>query len=102
MSTAKRSASATEAEALRLARVNTVPAQDVKRRGVRAIIEKLERGPVHILQHNRPTFVALSEESYQLLVSEIEETRLRASLDDVEAGRVRFASPREMIDELIR
>lgn len=91
-----------DSETLGFTRVNTVPAQDVKRRGVRAIIEKLEHGPVHVLQHNRPTFVALSEEHYHLLVDEIEETRIRASLDDIEAGRVRFASPREMLDELTR
>lgn len=81
--------------------INTVAAQEVKRRGVRAIVEKLEVGPVHVLQHNRPSFVALREEQYRDLVEEIEEARIRASLADVEAGRVRFASPRELTEEIL-
>ena len=78
--------------------INTVAAQDVKRRGVVAIIDKLEAGPVHVLQHNRPAFVALREEHYQELVNEIEEARRQASPADVEARRVRSESPRELID----
>lgn len=81
--------------------INTVAAQDVKRRGVRAIVEKLEVGPVHVLQHNRPSFVALREEQYQDLVKELEESRIRASLADVEAGRVRFGSAQELTDEIL-
>ena len=81
--------------------INTVAAQDVKRRGVRAIVEKLEVGPVHVLQHNEPSFVALREEHYRELVDEIEAARIRASLADVEAGRVRFTSPRELMDEIL-
>ncbi len=80
--------------------INTVAAQDVKRRGVRAILEKLPEAPVHVLRHNRPVFVALREEHYRELVEEIEDARLRASLADAEAGRVRFASPRELMDEI--
>ncbi len=81
--------------------VNTVAAQDVKRRGVRAIIERLEGGPVHVLQHNRPAFVALPEQHYLDLLEEVEEARIRASLADVEAGRVRFASPSGLMKEFL-
>ena len=81
--------------------INTVAAQDVKRRGVGAIVEKLETGPVHVFQRNRPAFVAMREEHYQELLAEVEDARLRASLADVEAGRVRFASPSELIEEIL-
>lgn len=57
---------------------NTVPAQDVRRRGVGAIVEKLEGGPVHVFQYNRPAFVALREEHYRELLAEIEEARCGA------------------------
>lgn len=88
------------AAASRRSVLNTVAAQDVKRQGVRAIVEKLEAGPVHVLQHNRPSFVALREEQYRHLVEEIEDSRIRASLADVEAGRVQWASPRELTEEI--
>lgn len=81
--------------------LNTVPAQEVKRRGVRAILDRLEAGPVHVVQHNRPAFVALDEQDFRELVEEVEEARLRASLQDIEAGRARFGSARELFDELV-
>jgi len=80
---------------------NTVPAQEVKRRGVRAILDRLEAGPVHVVQHNRPAFVALDEEAFRELVEEVEEARLRSSLEDLGAGRVRFGSARELFGELV-
>ena len=81
--------------------LNTVPAQEVKRRGIRAIVERLEGGPVHVLQRNRPAFVALEEDAFRALVEEVEEARLRASLLDLEQGRVRYARAEEIFDELV-
>jgi len=81
--------------------LNTVPAQEVKRRGIRAIVERLEGGPVHVLQRNRPAFVALEEDVFRALVEEVEEARLRASLLDLEQGRVRYARAEEIFDELV-
>ena len=103
MSTTKASSQSTnpaEGRASERSAINTVAAQEVKRRGVGVIIEKLEAGPVHVLQHNQPSFVALREQHYRDLVDEIEEARIRASVADLEAGRVRFASPRELTDEI--
>lgn len=48
--------------------VNTLPAAEIKRRGLAAIEEGLRYGPVHILKRNKPTAVVLSEEDYQRLV----------------------------------
>jgi PHD/YefM family antitoxin component YafN of YafNO toxin-antitoxin module len=78
-----------------------VAAQDVKRRGIRVIVDKLEGGPVHVLQHNRPAFVALREEHYQALIEEADGARLAASLADLEAGRVKFGSPAELMKEFL-
>ncbi|MCG5516958.1 MULTISPECIES: type II toxin-antitoxin system Phd/YefM family antitoxin [unclassified Ectothiorhodospira] len=47
---------------------NTLPAAEIKRRGLAAIEEGLRHGPVHILKRNKPTAVVLSEEDYQRLV----------------------------------
>ncbi len=47
---------------------NLLPASEIKRRGMAAIEEGLRRGPVHIVKHNKPAAVVLSEEAYQTLV----------------------------------
>jgi PHD/YefM family antitoxin component YafN of YafNO toxin-antitoxin module len=49
--------------------MNTLPAAEVKRRGMAAIEEALEKGPVHILKRNRPAAVVLTEQEFQELVA---------------------------------
>lgn len=50
--------------------MHTIPAIEVKRRGVIAIEEALQNGPVHIIKNNRIAFVALSEEDYVTLTQQ--------------------------------
>ncbi|QEM69536.1 prevent-host-death protein [Geobacter sp. FeAm09] len=82
--------------------MNTVPAQEIKRRGIAAVDDLIVKGDVHVIRNNQPQYVVLSEERYQELVAEANEAylaRVRASLEDVKAGRVRrFAG----VDELMR
>lgn len=47
---------------------NTLPAGEIKRRGLAAIEECLRHGPVHILKRNKAAAVVMSEEDYQRLV----------------------------------
>lgn len=79
---------------------NPISAQEVKRRGVEAIVERLGSGPVHILQHDRPVFVALDLEDYRQLVEEAVNARLQPSLVDLDQDRVRYGSARDLMDEL--
>ena len=44
--------------------MNTLSAAELKRRGMAAIEDGLRRGPVHLLKHNKPTAVVLSEDEY--------------------------------------
>jgi PHD/YefM family antitoxin component YafN of YafNO toxin-antitoxin module len=70
--------------------VNSIPAQDIKRRGISAVDEALREGPVHVIKNNRPSYVVLSEAAYaELLESQRDAARerLRESLADLEAGR---------------
>jgi len=46
---------------------NTITAQEIKRRGISAVDEALQKGPVHVIQRNRPRYVILSEEEYARL-----------------------------------
>ncbi len=48
---------------------NTLPASEVKRRGMAAIEERLQHGPVHIIKRNKVAAVVLSEEEYERLTT---------------------------------
>ncbi len=84
--------------------MNTVAAQDIKRRGISAVDEFLKNGPVHIIKNNQPQYVVLTEERYRdMLVAEDEAymARVRASLEDVKAGRVlQFKSTDELLKSI--
>ncbi len=49
--------------------MNTLPAQEIKRRGVKAIELALKDGPVHIIKNNTPTCVVLTETQYARLTA---------------------------------
>jgi PHD/YefM family antitoxin component YafN of YafNO toxin-antitoxin module len=71
--------------------MNTIPAQEIKRRGMAAVDDALVAGPVHVVKNNRPQYVVLTEDSYrELLEAQQESTlaRIKASLEDAAAGRV--------------
>ncbi len=55
--------------------MNTIPAQEIKRRGMSAVDELLENGPVHVISQNRPKYVVMREERYQAM-REAEEERI--------------------------
>ena len=83
--------------------MKTIPAQEIKRRGLSALDKDLKEGPVHVIKNNRPQYVVLSEERYQMFIAAEEEAsfaRVRESLEDVKAGRVRRGTAKELIKEL--
>lgn len=84
--------------------MNTIPAQEIKRRGIGAVDAMITMGDVHVIRNNRPEYVVLTEARYQEMVAEAEEAyvaRVKASLEDVKAGRVRkFASADELLKAL--
>lgn len=49
--------------------MHSLPALEVKRRGVAALEDALKKGPVYIIKNNRPACVVLSEKDYELLLS---------------------------------
>lgn len=83
--------------------MNTIPAQELKRRGIAAVDDLIASGDVHVIRNNRPEYVVLSEARYKELVADAEEAyvaRVRASLEDVKVGRVKRGSAAELIKEL--
>lgn len=80
--------------------LNTVPAQEIKRRGIAAIDDLIVKGPVHVIRNNRPEYVIMTQQRYEdLLAAEEEayEARVLASLEDVKAGRVQRGTAEELI-----
>jgi PHD/YefM family antitoxin component YafN of YafNO toxin-antitoxin module len=84
--------------------MNTIPSQDIKRRGISAVDEALKKGPVHVIKNNRPQYVVLSEEDYLALLDVQQDAyveRLKAALEDEKAGKVkRFANPADLLAAL--
>jgi len=81
--------------------MNTVPAQEIKRRGISVVDEILKDGAVYVIKNNQPQYVVLTDDRYQELLAAENEAylaRVRASLEDVKAGRVsRFKNARELL-----
>ena len=84
--------------------MNTIPAQELKRRGIAAVDELIEQGDVHVIRNNKPQYVVLSEQRYQELVAEANEAylaRVRTSLEDTKAGRVKkFTTADDLLQAL--
>lgn len=71
--------------------MNTISAQEIKRRGISAVDEKLKNGPVHVIKNNKLQYVVMDEESYTELIAEQEASynaRLKQSLEEVNKGNV--------------
>lgn len=83
--------------------MNTLPAQEIKRRGIAAVDELIQTGDVHIIKNNQLQYVVLSEERYRELIEAENEAyvaRVRASLQDVKVGRLKRGSAKDLIKEL--
>jgi len=84
--------------------MNTVSAQEIKRRGVAAVDDVIAKGDVHVIRNNRPQYVVLSEARYQELVAEAHEAylaRVRESLEDFKEGRVqKFTTAEDLLKAL--
>jgi PHD/YefM family antitoxin component YafN of YafNO toxin-antitoxin module len=81
--------------------MNTISAQELKRRGIAAVDDIIAKGDIHVIRNNEPQYVVLSEARYQELVAEANEAylaRVRASLEDVRSGRVkRFKTAEDLL-----
>jgi len=83
--------------------MNTIPAQEIKRRGIAAVDDLIAKGDLHIIRNNQPQYVVLSQERYKELLEAQEEAqlaRIRASMEDHKAGRVKRGTAEDLIREL--
>ena len=72
--------------------MNTIPAQDIKRRGLAAVDDAIGKGDLHVIRNNQPQYVVVSEERYQALIaaeSAAYYAGVKESLKQVKAGKIR-------------
>ncbi len=48
--------------------MNTIPAQEIQRRGVAAFDDAMENGDLYIIRNNKPQYVVLSKSRYEELL----------------------------------
>jgi PHD/YefM family antitoxin component YafN of YafNO toxin-antitoxin module len=83
--------------------LNTIPAQEIKRRGIAVVDELIAKGDVHVIRNNQPQYVVLSEARYQALLETEDEAytqRVLSSLEDLRAGRAHRGTAKELLKEL--
>jgi PHD/YefM family antitoxin component YafN of YafNO toxin-antitoxin module len=82
--------------------MRSIPAREIKRRGISAVDEQLKKGPVYVIKNDEPKYVVLSREQYEDLLEDYDEPlieRVRQSLAEIEAGQVEYQSAEELIKE---
>ena len=87
----------------RAAARRTIPATEIRRRGFSAVDKALKRGPLHVLKDNEPVYVIMAEDQFRELSDRYRKSyisRIRRSLKDVKAERVRRVTAQTLIDEL--
>jgi PHD/YefM family antitoxin component YafN of YafNO toxin-antitoxin module len=84
--------------------MNTIPAQEIKKRGISTVETRLKKGPVHVIVRNQPKYVVMDQRQYEELLEAQEDAnlaRIRASLADIDAGRTyEFATTAEMMEAI--
>jgi PHD/YefM family antitoxin component YafN of YafNO toxin-antitoxin module len=78
----------------------TIPAQEVKRRGISAVNDQLQNGPVWIISNNQPKYVVMYSEMFQAMEDELSALRVALSEADIRAGRYTRGSADQLMAEL--
>ena len=83
--------------------MNSIPAQEVKRRGMSAVDDAMKNGPVYVIRNNQPQYIVLTIERYRELAGaehQLYIDRVRHSLEDAKAGRLKHVAVEDLIREL--
>ena len=80
--------------------MNTVPVQEVKRRGMSALDDSLASGPVYVICNNSPRYVVMFADAFQEMEEALADARVAASEADIRAGRAKRGTADELMAEL--
>ncbi len=59
--------------------MNTIPAREIKRRGIGAVDELLKCGPVHVIKNDAPRYVIMDETRHRDLLEADDEAEMARS-----------------------
>ncbi len=79
--------------------MNSISAQEIKRRGIGAVDSALEAGPVYVIKHNKARYVVLSEVNYRQMRSEPASARLEESQGALDTERTQRGAAGESVSE---
>ncbi len=80
----------------------TVPAQEVKRRGMSALNEQLKDGPVWVISNNKPKYVVLFADDFRRLRHEAFVEECLRSEAEYRAGLAKPTTPEELMAEIMQ
>jgi hypothetical protein len=80
--------------------MNTISSSEIKRRGIGAVDDLIENGPVHVIRNNTLDYVVLTEESYKMIIDDLISARLDASDMDINEGRVKSGTIQDLMKEI--
>ena len=83
--------------------MRTIPAREIKRRGISAVDQWVKKEPIYVIKNDEPAYVILDRARYEELLDAAQEAfvaGVKESLEDYRAGRFRVMTAQEIIDEL--
>lgn len=78
----------------------TIPSQEIKRCGISVLDRVSHHEPVHVIRNNRPEYVILREEAYQMMMQDLALARVASSEADLKAGRYAKGTAAELMQEV--
>lgn len=78
----------------------TMPVQEIKRRGMSALNEQLDNGPVWVISNNMPKYVVMYSDMFSRMEDELSALRVALSEADIASGRVSRGSADDLMLEL--
>ena len=79
----------------------TIPAQEIKRRGMSVMNEKLASGPVWVISNNTPKYVVLFADDFRRMRHEAFVAECRQSDAEYKAGNYKTGTARELMADIM-
>lgn len=79
----------------------TMPAQEIKRRGMSALNADLKSGPVYVISGNRPKYVVLFADDFRRMVHEAFVEKCHQAEADILAGRCQRGSVDDLMADIM-
>ena len=79
----------------------TMPAQEIKRRGMSVLNEQLASGPVWVISNNKPKYVVLFADDFRRMRHEAFVAKCLQSKAEYEAGNYKVGTAKELMADIM-